>query len=165
MFKLKSKLIVVVMVMFGITAFMSCEKNDEISQEVNQKENLVEEIKLSNIELINKYKKETTNLKSIKQQNDQEIFMKYFSDYLILVDGVVYRIEDFLPIADLTEDDFYYMFIEKMVTLSETETLKSSMKKPPTREEIRNALMEECENYFLLEYACKAAVEIAYLLG
>ena len=31
MFKLKSKLIVAVMVMFGITAFMSCEKDREVT--------------------------------------------------------------------------------------------------------------------------------------
>lgn len=38
MFKLKSKLIVAVMAIFGITAFMSCEKNELISSTVKETE-------------------------------------------------------------------------------------------------------------------------------
>lgn len=68
-----------------------------------------------------------------------------------------------IEIWKLNVEEFYYMTIEKENYIIENLQCGETCT-PPTEAEIRDALLKECENYTLLNWPCKAAVEIAYLL-
>ncbi len=96
MFKLKSKLIIAVMVMFGITAFMSCEKDSDIS---NVETNNLYRKKVTDINIITSFKEKINNLKSNSKitfdtDNIYEVGLTESSNKVLVADQIGFDVDN-----------------------------------------------------------------------
>ncbi|MBD0403508.1 hypothetical protein [Flammeovirga sp. EKP202] len=92
----------------------------------------------------------------LDSKSGMEAFFAHFKSQKIVLDGEMRSItqEELTLLYDLT--------LEKIALFA----TPSNAKKAPTREQIRDAMRAECGGYMLgLDWWCKAAVDIAYLLG
>ncbi|MEA2106977.1 MAG: hypothetical protein U9P82_09735 [Bacteroidota bacterium] len=149
MFKLKSKLIIAVMVMFGITAFMSCEKKKAVNLESNKDE--IASLKMAGIEhnkgldYVLQELKTTSQNKHLNLKSSNDIFSLVKTstkDFLIINSDIIsssnndYAIEcaenafDWVEsnhsesnTKSITDDNSYYSSIEDSLSLNQKELL------------------------------------------
>ena len=165
----KSKLIFAVMVIFGITAFMSCEKEESIDsqekQSIEEYNKIILEAFKVDFDQLNCLKSASYDLTEVlKTDEGKALFIGHFSNLKIEIEGKEYAINDYDP---LLVDELYESTLEKL-TQFDSANLKSAQlsKAAPTKEEIRAALKEECGKYmFGIDAICKLAVDIAYILS
>lgn len=144
-----------------LIVFTSCSNDDGLETTIN------ENIKAHNIDLITSYE-----FSNSKNKDLADNFSSYFSDYQFYIENEIITLGEFMTKKDLTSEDFYQLYLEKANNYGKNGLAKNGdedctdtcEEEKPTDNEIRDAMMDECEEYYLLEYPCKAAVEIAYIL-
>lgn len=145
---LKSKLIFAVMIIFGITAFMSCEKEEPVNSQENQSveeynKTILESFKFE-FDQLNCLKSTSLNLtEALKSDEGKALFVGHFSNLKIEIEGNEYVINDYNP---LLVDELYESTLVKLLQFNST-ILKSAQKDAPTNEEIRDAMLTECGTY------------------
>jgi len=147
--------------------FISCEKNNEVNsmyeglniQEYNKEITQSFFDEFSQITFIKSSFDKTS--KKFDREKVKELFIEYFNDYKIEVEGEIYSLSEY---EDFSSIDLYYSTLEKIYKFENYET--NGLKSSPTKEEIRDALKEECGKYIwgVSDY-CKLAVDIAYILS
>ncbi|MBN2395055.1 MAG: hypothetical protein JXC36_01170 [Candidatus Atribacteria bacterium] len=169
MFKTKSEIIVSLLLIIGISTFVSCQKEESIST----KENL--SIEEYNANILNDLKLEIDNascLKSagfnlieiLKTDEGKALFSIYCINLKIEIEGKEYIIKDYNPslVNELYESTLVKLALFDGACLKSTQGLN---KAAPTDAEIRDALKKECGKYmFGFDEICNLAVDIAYIL-
>ena len=168
MLKFKNKLIIAVMLMIGITAFMSCEKGEPISTQENQSieeynKNILDVLKLE-FDQLNCLKSTGFNLiETLETDEGKALFSDYCINLKIEIEGNEYIINDYDPslVDELYESTLVKLSHFDDVGLKSAQSLKEAL----TDEEIREAMLKECGTYTEpLGGICKGAVWIAYWL-
>jgi len=134
--------------------FQSCETQDS---EVNPQENEQLSVKENNQILIKEFQSSFKNKSENSDLTAKEFSMQFYSYQLLDENNNVIVLGEEMKANNISSEDLFQMFQEKKVAL-ENISIKIS------DAEIRSAMMDECGEYYLLEYPCKAAVEIAYVL-
>ena len=167
MFRLKRKLMVVVMLMFSITAFVSCEKEEPISSQENQSIEKYNKIILesfkADFDQLNCLKSTSLDLaETLKTEEGKALFIGHFSNLKIEIEGDEYIINEYDP---LLVDELFESTLVKLSQFDSTSLKSAELLKSVSDEEIRDALKAECGKYmFGLDSICKLAVDIAYIL-
>lgn len=144
-----------------ILIFSSCSNDDGLETLT------INNIELHNNNLINSYV-----LPVKKNSNTAEHFSSHFDNYQFYINNEVVTLGEILDENDISSIDFYNLYVEKVINFQIKSLAKngndgceeSCEVEGPTEAEIFEAMMAECENYFLLYWPCRASVEIAYIL-
>lgn len=156
---MKNKLNKLILIFAGIAGLNSCSPEDSYSVD--------KQVELNNDKLINSYY--PTNKKSNDNENSDD-FVSHFSNYQFVDNNEIITLSTILNNNSIDAGEFYNLYTEKTYGFTYSYTAKNGgdddcTPPPPTDAEIRDAMMKECEDgYMLLEWPCMAAVEIAYML-
>jgi len=143
----------------------SCEnykEGNDLDEKLNIEEynqNLIKSF-IGEFEQIIIVKSSSDNISKFDTKASKNLFIKYFNDLKIEVDGEIYSLIEY---EGITSYELYESTLDKLYEMKYY--VNNDLKSSPSLEEIRDAMMKECDTYVaLLEKPCKAAVLIAYAI-
>lgn len=96
---------------------------------------------------------------------DGEIWNVVVNSFFIVQTGDMTAIQDYFKKFGMNDTETKDFILGKIFLFESYDMIQTkSSQEPPTLEEIRNAMLEECENGYIepVTSACKLAVKIAY---
>lgn len=157
------KIFLPLVVFCSFTLFTSCNKDE--GSIVNDEQQVVQ----TNSEIIiykdvfNELMAQIGSTKTRGEISDNDVWNIISSSFYILKDGKEVNIQDYFKMLNMSEGEAKELILGK-IFLFENPYIPQTRAHKPTLEEIRNAMLEECENGYVepITTACEWAVKLAY---
>ncbi len=151
----------------------SCIQEENLEQQFENEFDTILKIEKDNQEIISTFKAEVKKVASSKrlsgklsdilsQEEVKTLFLTHLEEYKVLKDGKIHTLK-----IDYDMQTLFEQVIEKSLIFESIDYSRNRTNSvPPTREEIRDALRDECDTYiWIVSEPCKVAVDLAYILG